>query len=198
MNDSQIKKYFQENGWYLTWNQMVKLKISQYELHKLLKSNNILKLSHGLYKWNKVDFEYEDLFDISHIQSEGVFCLYTALNFYNLTSFMPKVYYFVVPRTNRIKLGLKQYPIVVKKWIPKYFNLGIIQFKLGKYSIRMYDIEKTICDCIRYKQKIGLLTIKEVLTSYLRSNLKDIQKLSKYAGIMGIDKQLKDFIGMII
>lgn len=198
MNENQIKHIFQQHKWYLSWKQIEESKISQYSINKLIKSNKILKIQNGLYKWKKFDSADDELIDISYIQPEGVFCLYTALNFYNLTSFMPKFYYIAIPRQNRIKKGLENYPIEVKKWLPKYFNLGIDRIKLGNYTIRMYNIEKTICDSIRYRNQIGLFIIKEILTTYINSDKKNIPKLNKYAKEMKIDKILKNFMGMII
>jgi len=199
MNHSELKKAFMNNKWYLTKNQLNKIGINDYYIRKLIEKGRIIKIKNGLYKYKNADLGgYDDFFDISKIEPKGVFCLYTAMNFYDLTSFISSHYYFAIPRKYRIKKGFENYPVKIKKWQGNYFELGIVLFKLGKLPIRIYDLEKTVCDSIRYRNEIGLNTLKEVLTTYFQSKQKNISKLTKYAEILGVGKILREFTGMII
>ncbi|MHA1648405.1 MAG: type IV toxin-antitoxin system AbiEi family antitoxin domain-containing protein [Promethearchaeota archaeon] len=93
---------------------------------KLIEKGKIIKIEAGLLRWKNADLGgYGDIIDISHIDKSGVFCLYTAMNFYNLTSFISNKYYFAIPRVNWIKAGLENYPVVIKKWQESYFDFGI-------------------------------------------------------------------------
>lgn len=111
---------------------------------------------------------------------------------------MSNKYHFAIPRKYRIKKGLENYPVIIRKWQGDNFNLGIDIMKLGKFSIRIYDLEKTICDSIRYRNEIGLNTLKEVLTTYFQSKQRNIQKLTEYAEKLHVFKILKEYSGMII
>lgn len=111
---------------------------------------------------------------------------------------MSNKYHFAIPRKHRIKKGLENYPVIIRKWQGDNFNLGIDIMKLGKFSIRIYDLEKTICDSIRYRNEIGLNTLKEVLTTYFQSKQRNIRKLTEYAEKLHVFKILKEYSGMII
>lgn len=200
MNERTLKTHFKKNDWYMSFTQLIALGVNRNRINQLIEKRFIFKITNSLYRWMGVDLDgHDDLYDIAHIEPEGVFCLYTAMNFYHLTSFMPSYYYFAIPRKKWMRKGLQKYPVVIKKWDDKYFNLGIRSFKLGKYSIRMYNLEKTVCDCIRYRNEIGFNTLKEVLTTYLYSNTdKNSRKLTQYAKKMGVDQKLKEYSRLII
>ena len=48
------------------------------------------------------------------------------------------------------------------------------------HTVKIYDMEKTICDCVRYRNKIGIDTVKECINEYLKRKDKDLNKLIKY------------------
>lgn len=199
MDYNRLETYFKKKRWYISRDQLIKYGISRNSLQILIKKGAILKISDKIYRWKDVNLGgYDELFDISHIEPKGVFCLYTAFNLYDLTTFVSNMYYISIPRNNWVAKGLDQYPIKVKKWKDSYFDLGIDLIKIGKYSIRLYNLEKTVCDCVRFRNEIGLNTVKEVLTSYLERNDKNLKKLSLYAETLGVSKILKDYMGMLL
>lgn len=199
MDLSALKKRFQKNNWYLSSNQLMKLGESRYSINRLVANNNILKISSSLYRWKNADLDgNDDFLDISKIEPQGVFCLYTAMQYYHLSTFISDKYYFAIPRTNWKRKGLEQYPIVIKTWKNRSFDLGIEHIKLGRYSIRMYNLEKTVCDCIRYRNELGLNTLKEVITAYFQSKKKNTRKLMQYANELGVGKILKEYTGLIL
>jgi len=199
MSDNKLEKRFQKNQWYLSREQLIKFGLTQYSIKNLEENKIILKITNSLYRWTKVDFEgNDDFLDISHIEPKGVFCLYTAMNFYKLTSFVSNKYFLAIPRERWIRKGLAQYPIVVKKWKDEFFDLGVDLIRMGRFTFRIYNLEKTICDCVKYRKELGLNTLKEVLTAYLHSKKRNMHKLSTYAETLGVATILKEYTGMIL
>lgn len=199
MNNSDLKNIFQRNKWYLSNDKLTKYKISRYNIDKMITKGKIIKIKDGLFRWKNADLDGRDDFhDIANIEPNYVFCLYTAMNFYNLTSFISNKYYIAIPRNIWVKKGLEKYPIIIKKWQGNNYELGIDLIKLGRFTFRFYNVEKTICDSIRYRKEIGLSTLKEVLTTYFRSRKKNLSKLTLYAETLGVGKILKEYSGMIL
>jgi len=141
---------------------------------------------------------YDELVEISQIEPEGIFCLYTAMHFHNLSTFISDKYYITIPRNKWTKKLLNNYPIIIKKWQYDNFDLGIDLIGIDKQSFKIYDIEKTVCDCVRYRKELGLDTLKEVLMDYLEYKKRDLNKLSLYAKKLRVDEILKEYIGMLI
>ncbi len=199
LDGDELKKIFQINRWYLSRDQIIKLGISRNSLKKLVQNQKILRITPSLYRWKEVDLGgYDDLVDISQIEPKGVFCLYTAMDFYHLSTFVSSKYHLAISRTKWIPKGLEQYPIVVKKWKDKYYDLGIDLIKVGDRSIRIYNLEKSVCDCLRYRKELGLNTLKEVLTTYIQEKSRNMGKLSQYAETLGVSKILKEYAGMLL
>ncbi|MHA1719421.1 MAG: type IV toxin-antitoxin system AbiEi family antitoxin domain-containing protein [Promethearchaeota archaeon] len=199
MGDIELKKIFQKNKWYLSREHLIKLGFNQNSIKNMVGNKQILKITNSLYRWKNIDLGgNDDYLDISHIEPKGVFCLYTAMNFYQLTTYVSTKYYLAIPRERWIRKGLEQYPIVVKKWKDAYFDLGIDLIKLGRFTLRIYNLEKTVCDCVKYRKELGLNILKEVLTAYFRLKNKNLRKLSMYAETLGVAKVLKEYAGMIL
>ena len=76
--------------------------------------------------------------------------------------------------------------------------MGVSQFKIAGYNIKIYDVEKTICDCIRYRNKIGIDIVKESLHEYVSRNDKDLNKLMIYAKKCRVYNVLKQYLEVII
>ena len=76
------------------------------------------------------------------------------------------------------------------------FDLGITTMNVGGYSIRIYDIERCVCDAIKFRNKIGTDVCSEVLTAYLARADRDISKLMKYAHILRISNILQHYLSV--
>ena len=198
MNILELKKRFKQNKWYLTKNELNSLDISDYIINKFVQNNTIMKVSSGLFRWKNLESsENEDLLDIFQIEPTCVLCLYSAMQFYHLSSFISTKYYIAIPREKWIRKNLENYPVVIKKWTGLYFDLGIDLIKIEGSTFRIYNLEKTVCDCVRFRSEIGLNTLKEILSTYFNSKKKNIPRLMLYAEKLRIDKILKNYAGMI-
>ena len=199
MKNADLKRIFKQNDWYLTKKKLNSLNISDYFIKKWIENNRIIQVSSGLYRWKKIDpGENEALLDIFQIEPTGVLCLYSAMHFYHLSSFISTKYYIAIPRERWMRQNLKNYPLVVKKWTGLYYDLGIDLIKIEGSTFRIYNLEKTVCDCVRFRNEIGLDTLKEILSTYFNSPKKNMVRLTLYAEKLRIAKILKNYAGMIL
>ena len=60
-------------------------------------------------------------------------------------------------------------------------SFGVVDIAIEGYSVRMTDLERTVCDAVRYRNKIGLDTFGEVLTNYLQRPDRNLALLNSYA-----------------
>ncbi len=196
--NTDFKDLFKKNNWYYEKSKHKDL-ISDYELGHLVDQGNIIKMKAGVYRWIEIYSEgQEDLIDLSKIVPRGVFCLYTAMYFHDLTSFVSSKYYLAIPRNRRIPTGVENYPVEIKKWKDNFFDLGIDLKQFGDFYIRIYNREKTVCDCVRFRKDIGQDTLKEVLNSYFNSSQKNYMKLMQYAAALNIKQILEEYSSMLI
>ncbi len=66
------------------------------------------------------------------------------------------------------------------------------------HKIKIYDIEKTICDCLRYRNEIDMDVVKKSLNEYVKRRDKNINKLLRYANITNIYNLLNKYLEVLL
>ncbi len=194
---NQIYKIFKNNNWYYSKLNSTEL-ISDYELRKLLDQKKIVKMKSGLYRWTNVQSQGQNqIIEISYIAPMGVFCLSSALYLHDLTSYVSPSFYIAFPRNSRIPIDLMEKPVIPKKWKSPYFDLGIDLKSIGDYQIRVYNLEKTICDIVRFRKEIGFEILKEAIKNYWYSKRKNKFKLMQYAKALNVKEKLLNYVYML-
>lgn len=89
-------------------------------------------------------------------------------------------------------------PIKVYYWSEKYWSIGITEVKIGNTLVSIYEKEKSVCDAIRYRNKIGKDVEKEVLKTYLKEKGRNIEKLLRYARILRVEEQMETYLSILL
>ena len=135
-----------------------------------------------MYRLADVMLRKPDLVQVSKLVPKSVVCLISALDFHNLTTQIPKKVYIALPR--EIKAPRVDYPPLDIVYLSKEpYSAGIEEHEIDGVAIRIYDKEKTIADCFKFRNKIGLDIAIEALKDYLSLGEINLDKLSSYAEI---------------
>ena len=78
------------------------------------------------------------------------------------------------------------------------YKLGISSVKEGENGFKIYDIEKTVADVVYYREKVGIEETKEVLTTYLRRNDRNLERLQTYAKALKCSNVLKQYLEVLL
>lgn len=175
----RIKDIFYKNNGYARAKDINDNNINKIYLNKLLQEEIISKIKRGLYKWN--DFEFSNgIVDVSKIIPQGVICLVSALAYYKLTTYTPPEYQVAIHRAS--KVIIPDYPpIKLFYFSEKYYKTGVKQVDIDSNIINIYSMEKTICDCFRFKKEIGKDILLESLREYSRKRNRNIKELMEIA-----------------
>ncbi|MGH4051262.1 MAG: type IV toxin-antitoxin system AbiEi family antitoxin domain-containing protein [Clostridium sp.] len=194
----EIKELFYKNKGYATTKEISNKGINRYYVSTLEKSGFILKIKTGLYKWVDYDFQYNfELVDVFKIVPKGILCLTSALAYHDLTTINPWQYEIAIERSS--KVIIPEYPpIKILYFSQKQLNIGITNIEVDGHLIKIYDIEKTICDCIRYRNKIGIDIVKEAINEYIKRKDRNFNKLMKYAEVCRVKKILKQYLEVLV
>ena len=71
---------------------------------------------------------------------------------------------------------------------------GIMQAEVGGFSVQIYNIEKSVCDAIRYRNKIGVDVSSEVVRNYLSRTDRNLSKLMRYAQELRITNTINKYL----
>ena len=191
----KVKNYLDENG-YLFSKDMQENNISEYELREAVSYNNIERIAHGVYI--KEDIIPDFYFILSMKNQKIVFSHESALYLNNLTEKEPDLMTVTIPRGyNATHLREKGIKIISKD--KDLFNLdfSMIKTNLGNYA-RTYDLEKSVCDMIKYKNKFDIEVYTYALKEYLKRKDKDIHKLIEYEKILKIEDEVRTYLEVLL
>jgi hypothetical protein len=90
-----------------------------------------------------------------------------------------------------------EYPKVIPYYTePEAMEIGATRITIGGYEFGIYDKERVICDCLKYKSKMDQQIFKEAIQSYIRDPEKDISVLLEYAVERKVVKKVQGLIGV--
>lgn len=190
----KYKKIFLENDGILRVSKAIKLGIPLYAIYNLQKIGDLIKEGKGLYRLKEMaPLGNPDLVQISLRVPKGVICLISALYYYNLTTQVPHQVYIALPRD--VKTPKIEYPpIKVFHFSEKPYLAGISEQIIDSIKVRIYDREKTIADCFKFREKIGADVATEALKDYLNQSRPNLQLLMKYARINRVENVIRPYL----
>lgn len=152
----------------------------EYEqLRRATEDGTLLRIRNGVYV--ETSALANSMVDVERIVPGGVLCLYSAFSHYGLSTQVPSAV--CVAIESKRKLRLPDYPVIdLYYWKKENFGFGILQKGLSGYMVRITDLERTVCDAVKYRNKIGLDVCGEVIDNYLKKEIRNISLLHEYAG----------------
>ncbi|MEN9610163.1 MAG: hypothetical protein RLZZ628_977 [Bacteroidota bacterium] len=193
--ESQIKPLFERCSGIISIQLLLAKGVSYYDINRLLADKKLIKLKRGVYKW--ADREINELVEVAFMVPNGVFCLQTACFYYELTTSIPSEIHIVLLDDRRVTLP-DYPPIQLYHWKNTSFHVGKTTVLVENELILMYDLEKTICDVIRHRQKLGFEMLKEVLKNYLKRPDRNLNRLTQYAKQLKIYNKVDQFIKILL
>lgn len=133
-------------------------------LYKLRKEGRLTQLARGLYRLASArEFSNPDLAVVATKAPDAVVCLISALAFHEITTQVPRAVHIAVPRGKYAGLRLRSPPVQVYPFDPATFNEGIEVHKVDGVPLRVYSVARTLVDCFKYRNKLGLNIAVEAL-----------------------------------
>ena len=200
LKKEKIKRIFKENGGYARTKDITNSGIHSHYLYQLVEKGIVNKVKRGLYFWDIEDINYlkDGFVKASQIVPNGVISLLSALSYYDITTYNHFEYYIAIHRKD-YKPKLPDYPpIKIIYFTKKQFELGINEVELNNKTVKIYDLEKTICDCLKFKDRVGMDIVKEALNEYVKRKDKNINKLFDYAEKIGVFDIAKTYLEVLV
>lgn len=190
-NLKELQKFFNEKNGVVTSQELLTLGLTHYLIEKLVKKGTIERIKRGTFIL--ADSEEDEYFIVQQTVPRSILCLLSAANIYNYTTFIPNKYHLAIK--SNYHPNLPEYPpIKLYYWRKKQFELGTIEMILNESTIRIYNKEKTVCDFIKFRQKLDTNVVKEVIKSYLKDEERDLNKLKSYSQKLRIESVLNNYL----
>lgn len=193
--EEKIINLFKENSGILTIQKLNDNDISYSTIRKLKNDALIETIKRGIYKL--VDADIDDFIETQKLIPNGVFCLYSSAAIHELTTFVPMEHHIAIHKKR--KISLPEYPpIQLYYWDTTSYELGIEKVNKNGNLIDVYNAEKTVCDFLRFRNKLGMEAAKEVLKTYLSSRERDISKLVDYSRELRIYAKVNQYLEILL
>jgi predicted transcriptional regulator of viral defense system len=137
------------------------------------------------------------LLEVQHLVPNGVFCLLTALQFHNLTTQNPFQVWLAVDRSRAVP-HIRSIQNRIFRIKGEMFNAGIEDHQVEGGIIRVYSPAKTVADCFKYRNKVGLDVAMEALRDAWLKRLITIDDLWRFTQINRVSKVISPYIHMML
>ncbi len=188
------EEVFREHGGQLRMSEAIAYGISRYSLYKMRDLGIIEQVTRGLYRLVDLPpISNPDLVIVGLKFPNTVVCLISALSFHEMTTQIPHEISVAITRNARIP-SFDSPPVRGYKFSTEAFNAGIEKHKIDGVSVQIYSAEKTLADCFKYRNKLGMDVVLEALKLYRSQKKFNLNKLLKYAKICRVEKVMKPYL----
>jgi predicted transcriptional regulator of viral defense system len=195
LNEDEIKSLFKKHGYVMYTAEFRASKIYYEDIQKLLADGVIEKIKRGCY--HLIDEYNGEVNIISRLFPDAVLCMDTALFYYSYSDRTPSEWHLAVDKdVSKYRMKI-DYPFVKTYFLEsKLLNLGAVEGQIDSNIVRIYDRDRTICDCLRYMGKMDKEIFNKAIQGYIKDPKKNVPNLIKYAKSLRTQKKVKDLIGV--
>lgn len=195
-NYVKVLNYVKKNNGYITTKEAKNLEINTTFLSNLANNNKLERVGTGIYKLP--EYPIDNFYILSKISKNMCYSHATALYLHNMSDRIPLIYDITVPYNYSGNLQ-KNENISLKYVKNDIFELGIIDIKtINNLTVKCYNLERTICDIIKDKNKMDKEIYSKALKEYAKNRNKDLLKLIKYAKKLDIENEVVELMEVLL
>lgn len=191
-----MKKY--EKKQYISRDELHDSGYSTYRISKLVDEGKLIAINKNHFENPEYSGEINDHYCVNAVAPQGVICLISAAIYHGLSTSRELQIDVALPRRSRIPESLKYPAIQFYLFSDERYNTGITKVIEGENSFIIYDKEKTLCDLLFYRNKLGFEPFAEALKNYLSSKDRDLNKLMDYAENLRCGKLMKQYLEVMV
>ena len=167
-------------------------------LSRLQREGVLERASRGVYYLADADLtEHHSLAEAARIAPKGVVCLLSALRFHELTTQSPFEVWVALDRKAHRPVG-DGVPLRVVRFSGGALTVGVEGHLIEGIKVRIYSPAKTVADCFKYRNKIGLDVALEALRDYWRSGRASADELWKYAKVCRVANVMRPYMEALV
>jgi predicted transcriptional regulator of viral defense system len=141
--------------------------------------------------------EHHDLVVAATVVPTSVVCLVSALRFHGIGTQLPHQVWIAVPRGTRVP-RLASPPVRVVNISPALFDLGVEEHRIAGQSVRVYSVARTVADCFRFRNTVGLDVALEALTEAWRSKRLNLDEFNRIAKRLRVQRVMQPYLETVV
>lgn len=167
-------------------------------LTRMSRAGELERMGPGRYRLlTRSTTEHHDLVVAAAAIPASVVCLISALRFHAIGTQLPHQVWIAVPRGARVPT-LASPPIRVVRISPTLFELGVETHRIQGQGVRVYGVARTIADCFRFRNTVGLDVALEALTEAWRSKRLSLDELARVAKRLRVQRVMQPYLETVV
>jgi len=168
-------------------------------LTRMTKSGVLEKVGPGRYRLpNRTrTTEHHDLAVANAAVAPSAICLISALRFHDIGTQLPAEVWIAVPRGTRVP-RVSAPPLRVVNISAAVFDLGIEEHRIEGQTVRIYSLARTVADCFRFRNKVGLDVALEALTDAWRTKRLKLDELNRIAKKLRVHRVMQPYLDTVV
>lgn len=194
----QIKKVIISNGGIAKSADFIVAGVRAADVVNMCNAGYLKRIRHGYYQLSgQIHFSEEKL--LATLIPKGIICVESALFHYGYSDFTPRKWSIAVPRSmSRTKLKVDSLAIQPYYMQPELYELGKTTDSFNGVKLFLYDRERTICDCFKYRSRLDNEMFNKALKNYVKDDKKNLNNLSSYAKKLRVYKKVMELMEVLL
>ena len=156
------------------------------------------RVRHGYYQIAEQNEAMEEQM-LAALIPQGIVCVESALFYYGYSDFTPRKWSVAVPRTiSRTKLDVDTLPLQTYFVQQDLYELGKTTGDFHGVTLPVYDRERTICDCFKYRSRLDTELFSKAQNAYVNDPQKNLSNLSIYAKKLRVYKKVVELMEVLL
>ncbi len=189
---------FKKHGGILRTARALRAGIHPGTLYAMRDSGGLEMVSRGVYRLaDSPPLSNPDLVTVATRVPGSVICLISALAFHELTTQIPHEVHMAMPRGAESP-RLNHPPVNVYRFTGEAFTAGVETHVLDGVRVSIYSPEKTLADCFKFRNKVGLDTVLEAVRFYRERQSVRVDDLMRFASVCRVKKIIRPYLEAIL
>ena len=192
------KQVIIEKGGIAKTSDFVAAGIPAVDIVNLCNTGYLERIRHGYYQLADGNTSSEEQL-IATLIPKAIICVESALFHYGYSDFAPRKWSIAVPRSmSRTKLDIDALTLQTYYVQSEIYELGKTTADFNGVVLPIYDRERTICDCFKYRSRLEHEIFSKALNAYAKDEKKNLQNLSIYAKKLRVYKKVNELMSVLL
>lgn len=188
------KRIIRERGGLVRTGEAIRAGIHPRTLYALKDAGVLEHISRGVYRLAaQKSMSNPDLVTVAVRFPKAVVCLVSALAYHAITTQIPHSVSIAIDKGSESP-RIEYPPVSVYRFSGESLSAGIEEHTIDGVTVRVYNAEKTLADCFKFRNRIGVEIVLEALKLYKTRKKFNIEKLMEYARICRVEKVMRPYL----
>lgn len=168
--------------------------ISRRTLYELRDNGIIEQISRGLYRLSSQPaLSSPDIVTVTLRAPQSVICLISALSFHEITTQIPLAVDIAINHGATIP-RINYPPTHIHRLKAPCYSAGIVEHEIDGVRVKIYNVEKTLADCFKFRKQLGMEVVLEALKFYRARKPLKVHELIEYSRICRVEKIIRPYL----